>query len=347
MKQTRNRTLSILLAALMTLSLLTACGNQPTPATSSEPATSEAVESATSTEPVTLNVAAFKGPTGMGMAKLMADDEAGDTQPNDYEFSVLGSPSEVPALLTKGEADLVCVPANLAAVLNGKMPGNLQVLAINTLGVLYVVENGDTVQSIADLKGKTICAAGKGATPEYALRYALQQNGIDPDTDVTINWMSEHTECITSLLSGQETLALLPQPFVTTALMKSEDCRIAVDLNDVWETAESDATLITGVVMGRTEFIDAHPEAVDKFLTQYADSVSYVNDNPTEAATLIEQYGIVPAAVAEKAIPDCHIVCITGAEMAEALNGYYEVLFNQDEASVGGAIPDETFYYGA
>ena len=219
---------------------------------------------------------------------------------------------------------------------------------MNPLGVLYIVESGDTVQSMADLKGKTIVAAGKGSTPEYALRYLLSENGIDPDNDVTIDWKSEHSECVAALASGQAAIALLPQPFVTVAQAKIEGLRMALDLTSEWDKLDNGSGLITGVIVARREVVDANPDAVDAFLKDYAASVEWVNGNTAEAAQLIAEYGIIEAApVAEKALPYCNIVCITGSEMKEKLSGYLQVLSDAEPASVGGALPGEDFYYGA
>ena len=226
---------------------------------------------------------------------------------------------------------MACVPANLAAVLYGKTEGAVEVLAVNTLGVLYIVENGETVQSMADLKGQTIVAAGKGSTPEYALRYLLSENGIDPDKDVTIDWKSEHSECVAALASGQASIALLPQPFVTVAQTKIDG-----------------SGPITGVIVARRDVVEANPGAVDAFLAEYEASVEWVNANNADAAQLISEYGIVEAApVAEKALPYCNIVCITGSEMKEKLSGYLQVLADAEPSSVGGTLPADDFYYGA
>ena len=239
-----------------------------------------------------------------------------------------------------------CVPANLAAVLYGKTGGAVEVLAVNTLGVLYIVENGETVQSMADLKGQTIVAAGKGSTPEYALRYLLTENGIDPDKDVTIDWKSEHSECVAALASGQAAIALLPQPFVTVAQNKIEGLRMALDLTAEWDKLDNGSGLITGVIVARRDVVEANPGAVDSFLQNYAASVEWVNGNTAEAAALVGEYGIVDAAVAEKALPYCNIVCLTGGEMKDKLSGYLKVLSEAEPSSVGGTLPGDNFYYG-
>ena len=224
----------------------------------------------------------------MGMVKLMDDSDNGDTGANHYNFTIAASPDEITPQIVQGNVDIAAVPANLASVLYNKEGVDVSVLAVNTLGVLYIVENGDSVQSVADLKGKTIYASGKGATPEYALNYMLTANGIDPEKDVTIEYKSEHSECVAALAANEDAVAMLPQPFVTVAMTQNENIRVALDLTEEWEKASGDgdtkAALITGVVIARNDFIEAHPDAVETFLQQYEASVNYVNDNVAEAA---------------------------------------------------------------
>lgn len=340
------KNLKNILALCLTLTLvfaLAACGQKTdAPDEPDEQQTEQQTENDT---PAHYSIAALKGPTAMGLVKLMRDSESGETSGNDYTFTLAGSADEVTPALIKGELDMACVPANLAAVLYNKTEGEIKVLAVNTLGVLYIVENGESVRSMADLKGKTIVAAGKGSTPEYALRYLLAENGIDPDSDVTIDWKSEHSECVAALASGQATIALLPQPFVTVAQGKIEGLRMALDLNAEWDALGNGSSLITGVIVARRAVVEENPAAVNEFLKDYAASVDYVNANTADAATLIGEYGIVDAAVAEKALPYCNIVCLTGADLLEALPGYLEVLYNADPAAVGGEMPDNSFYF--
>ena len=362
--------LALGLALTMTLSLA-ACGQKTSepeqpeePAQTEEPAaeTPDNTEAETSddTEAATAHfrIAALKGPTAMGLVKLMKDNDEmtsallSSVKPyegkvgNFYTVTLAGSADEVTPALIKGELDMACVPANLAAVLYNKTNGAVEVLAVNTLGVLYIVENGETVRSMADLKGETIVAAGKGSTPEYALRYLLTENGIDPDRDVTIDWKSEHSECVASLASGQAAIALLPQPFVTVAQTKIEGLRMALDLTAEWDKLDNGSALITGVIVARRDAVEANAAAVTAFLEEYAASVAWVNDNPAEAAALIGEYGIVDAAVAEQALPYCNIVCLTGGEMKDKLSGYLTVLSEAEPSSVGGTLPGEDFYYG-
>lgn|GEM_PF-256929 len=244
---------------------------------------------------------------------------------------------------------IAAVPANVSSVLYNNNSAGFQVLAINTLGVLYIVESGNTVQSMEDLRGKTIYASGKGATPEYALNYILSANGIDPTADVTIEWKSEHAECLSALMAQENAIAMLPQPFVTTAQTKSDQIRVALDLTQEWDALqegnETPSALITGVVVARREFVEQNPDAVSAFLDHYKTSVEYVNSNTDEAAQLVGQYEIVTAEVAEKALPACNITFIEGKEMQEKLSGYLAVLFEQNPRSIGGALPGDDFYF--
>ena len=339
---------ALAMAVLMTLSLA-ACGQNSagSSAASGSGSGSAAGSQEAAYTPAAYSVAALKGPTAMGLVKLMNDAETSGETGNDYTFTLAAAADEVTPSLIKGDLDMACVPANLAATLYQKTEGQIVTLAVNTLGVIYIVEKGNAVQSMADLKGQTIVAAGKGSTPEYALRYLLAENGVDPDNDVTIDWKSEHAECVSALATGAATIALLPQPFVTVAQGKIADLRVALDLTEEWDALDNGSALLTGVVVARKDVVEENPAAVDAFLQDYAASVAWVNGNVADAAALIGGYEIVDAAVAEKALPYCNIVCITGNEMEEKLSGYLDVLFQANPASVGGALPESDFYYGA
>ena len=332
-------------ALCLTLALvlsLAACAQKP--AETTDPAETPDTPAQETEAPVTARIAALKGPTAMGLVKLMSDAPSSANGPL-YDFTLAGSADEVTPALIKGELDMACVPANLAAVLYNKTEGAVQVLAVNTLGVLYIVENGESVQSLADLKGKTVVAAGKGSTPEYALRYLLSENGIDPDADVTLDWKSEHSECVAALASGQASIALLPQPFVTVAQSQVEGLRVALDLSAEWDALDNGSRLITSVLVARKAFADEHPAALAAFLEDYAASTEYANEHPAEAAVLVEKYGIVKAAVAEKALPQCNLVCITGVDMKVAVGGYLQTLYDLKTEAVGGAMPGDGFYW--
>ncbi len=294
-------------------------------------------------EPVDVSAVALNGPTAMGMVKFMSDAESGAITSNNYTFSIETAIDVVTPMIVKGEVDIAAVPANVASVLHNNSDGGVKVLAINTLGVLYIAESGDTVQSIEDLAGKTIYASGKGATPEYALTKILEANGLTDS--VTIEWKSEQAEVVAALSAEANAIAMLPQPFATTAQTQNENIRIALDLTEVWDSSEIDGTLITGVVVANTAFAEANPEAVADFMANYEESVNYVNTNVAEAAALVGGYGIVPEAVAAKAIPECNITYVDGAEMKDMLSGYLNVLFELNPAAIGGALPNDAFYY--
>ena len=295
----------------------------------------------------TVNVMALKGPTGMGLSKLMADSAAGETGSNIYNFTLTGAVDEVTAKLVKGEADIAAVPANLASVLYNKTGGEIQVLAVNTLGVIYILEKGDTIHSVEDLRGRTIYASGKGATPEYSLNYILMAHGIDPVKDVDIQYKSEHAECAAVLAANDGAVAMLPEPFVTTSRMNNPEVRIALDLTKEWndlQTTEGSA-LLTGVIVARKAWVEDNPYAVSLFMNQYKASVEFVNSDIDRAAGIIGSFGIVAEAVARQAIPRCNIVFIEGDRMKAALGGYLGELFAQNPASVGGKLPEDDFYF--
>ena len=327
---------ALALVLCLSFALFTACGS-----TSSS--------SSSSTEPsaqrTTFRIAGLKGPTTLGMLKMMGDVQDG-TARHDYEVSVYGTADEIVPLIAKGEIDAAMVPANLASVLYNSTKGQVQVAAINTLGVLYMVETGDTVKTVADLKGKTIYTTGKGTTPEYVLNYVLKQNGLDPEKDVDIQYKSESTEVAAELAkTDKDVIAMLPEPYVTTVKAKNENLRTALDMTQEWNKVSDKGALVTGVLVVRTEFAEQNKAAFNELLEDYAASIQFVNNDPAAAAALSEKFNIFPAAVAEKAIPNCNIVYFDGDEMKEKLSGYLQVLYDQNPKSVGGALPDDSFYY--
>ena len=346
------KVLSAVLALAMAASLA-ACGGAAAVSSTepaSEPAATEAPAESTETaaETAGIRIAGLKGPTTMGLVNLIAQAEAGQTA-QDYAFTMYGAADELVPLLVKGELDAAAIPANLAATLYQKTGGALEVACINTLGVLYVVELGNNIQSVEDLKGATIVTTGKGTTPEYVLRYVLSQNGIDPDKDVTIEYLSEATEVAARLTTptteSSTIVAMLPQPFVTSVVAQSEGgVRVALDMNEEWQKVAG-SRLVTGVTVVRKEFAEANPDVMAQLMTDYAASVESVTADLSGTAALCEQYGVVAkAALAEKALPSCNIVFETGDEMKTDLTAYLQVLYDADPASVGGALPGEDFY---
>ena len=345
--------LSLLLAFSRALSLA-ACGGSASSAASST-VVSEAASSAAASEKETaaplsvtepLRIAGLKGPTTMGLVNLLSMEQAG-TAAMDYDLQLYGAADEIVPLLIKGELDMAAIPANLAATLYQKTSGGIQAVAVNTLGVLYVVEQGDTVHSMADLKGRTILSTGKGTTPEYVLRYLLTANGLDPDKDVDIQYYSEATEVTAQMATTQDAIAVLPQPYVTAAGLKDDTLRVARDLTAEWDKV-ADTQLITGVTVVRKAYAEEHPDVVAAFLADYAQSVNAANTDLDGTAALCEEQGVVAkAAIAKKALPNCNIVCLTGEELKADVSGYLQVLYDADPAAVGGTLPGEDFYWAA
>ena len=339
---------SLTLALALALGL-TACGPKEAPETETTPPAVETTPAAVESQApeselgTNINLGLLNGPTGMGAAKLLADNEIGETV-NHYTVTLGSDPAnDILPKLNNGELDIAALPTNVAANLYNKT-GKVQLLALNTLGVLHILENGDTVNSLADLNGKTLYAINQGTNTEYVLDYLLTQNGLDPDTDVDIQWKT--SEEVTSLMaSGEIDLCMLPVPAATTVLMQNSDVRDAIDLSDAWTESGANGTFTMGCVVVRTEFAQENPQAVQDFLTEYEASINYIKDNPEEGAALIEQYGIVPkAAIAQAAIPQANMIFVAGQDM-KSISSYYEVLFAADPESIGGSIPDDGFYY--
>ncbi len=291
-----------------------------------------------------INIGIIKGPTGVGMAQLM-DQSMNGKSDNSYSFTVASSPDELVPKVMTGEIDIAALPTNVASTLWSKTEGKVEMLAVNTLGVLYMLENGDSINSVADLKGKTIYTSGQGANPEYVLRYVLSENGIDPDNDVTIEFVGTNDELTAVLVSGTAQVAMVPEPSATAALSKLDSLRRALDMSDEWDKISDTSSLMMGCVVARSEFIDEHPEAVKTFLEEYRESVEHCT-NVDEVASYCVEQGIIPSIdIAKAAIPNCNIVYVDGADMKERISGYFGVLFDSNPASIGGALPDDSFYY--
>lgn len=345
------KTLSLLLAAAMTLSLLAGCGSK-TNASSSQPVDNTSASASQSQQPVDktdVNFMALSGPTGVGAAYLMKYYSA-ETSPADcpvaLNSTVVADNKEVTDALVNGTADIAAVATNVAANLAAKTDGGIQVLAVNTLGVLYILEKGDSVQSMADLAGKTVYATGQGANPEYVLNYLLTQNGVDP-SQVDIQWMTAQ-EVTAKMASSEDGVCLLPVPAATALMLQDAGVRQALSLTEEWSKVSS-GQLAMGCIVARTDYIEENPQGVENFLNAYQDSIAYMSDpaNLEDAAQLVAQYGITPnAAIARSAIPQCNLVCLTGVEMKAVLEDYYQVLYDADPASIGGVLPYDSFYYG-
>ncbi len=369
-----------LLSVLLVLTLmagLAACGNEAASETAAAPAVSETAENAESApaeeapeedpaaeepsaaehedvvehayEAVDISIGAMTGPTGAGLVKLMDDAAQGLTE-NHYEITLAAEASEVVSKVIAGEYDIACLPTNAAATVYNKTQGKVNLLALNTAGVLHIMQNSisdDPITAWEDLKGKTIYSVGQGANPEYILDFVLSQHGIDPDKDVTIEFCAAATDVIAACVSGEAEICMLPEPAVSTLNAKIDSFKKVLDMTEGWNESVEDGSILTqGCVVVQKAFLEEHPEAVKKFLEEYEASINYVNENQEAAAALLVQYEIVnQESVALHAIPGCHIMFMSGQEMKDSIGGFYQVLFDADPTSIGGAIPDENFYY--
>ena len=338
--------LSLIIALIMIMSMA-ACSNEPAvleteepdePAVSSEPENEPEEPEKPEFTGAEVKVGMLKGPTGMGAAWLMDQSEQGLTL-NSYEFTVAGAPDELTGQLIQGGLDIAALPTNAISSLYNKTEGKIVCLGVNTLGVLYILENGESISSIEDLDGKTILASGKGSTAESVLVHLIAKNGIGAD----IHFASEHTEAATLAMTGEYDIVMLPEPFVTNVIGKSENFRVALNLSEEWNNLTGEVLTMGGIAV-RKEFLEQNPEAVAEFVKDYGMSIEFTNANPSEAAALIEKYEIAAAAVAEKAIPRCNIVWLYGEEYKTVLKNFLSVLHEGNPASVGGAMPGEDFY---
>ncbi len=325
--------LALLSLTLCITLLFAACGTSP-----SETVTNTAGDTASAV----INIGFLQGPTGMGAAYLMKQSAAGETQAK-YNVQTAADPTSFTASLINGELDMAALPVNAAATLYAKTEGKVQILTVNTLGVMYILDSTGTVNGIAHLKGKTVLSAGQGSTPEYVLNYLLSANGLDPEKDVAVEYAAEHAEVVAQALAGKYDVVLLPEPFVTKLLQKSESFVIALDLTKEW-SAVANGELLTGCVAVRTAFAQEHPEAVKAFLADYETSVNYALGNTDDTAALCGEFGIIDAETAKAALPNCNITFMAGDTMKENVSLFIDVLYKADPASVGGTVPADGFY---
>ena len=358
---------ALLLAAAMTLSALAGCGPKPgssssaapsgsdtsTPGSSavtSTPAGREDTSSDTSVPAVdAVEVMVLSGPTGVGAAQLITTHTLNSSPDVAYNFTVATENPEVVNALINGDADIAAVATNVASNLVNKTDGGIQVLAINTLGVLYILEKGDTVHAMSDLRGKTLYApsTAKGSNPEFILNYLLEENDVDPD-QVNIEWLTPQ-EITAKMASSDSGVCMLPVPAATALLLKDSGVREAISLSAEWDKLENGA-LAQGCIVARTDFIEDNPDVIASFLTDYEASVAFMNDeaNRQQAADMVATLGITAnAAIAAKAIPQCNLTYIAGNEMKDILESFYQIMYQADPASIGGAMPYDSFYYGA
>lgn len=296
--------------------------------------------------PADVRVGSLKGPTSIGLVELMERAEYHETA-NNYSFTMEVAADTLLTMMIQEELDIALVPANVASVLYNKTEGQIAVIDINTLGVLYMVSGDDSIENISDLQGKTIYLTGKGTTPDYVLQYVLEENGLTVD-DVTLEYKSEATEVAAVLAADETAIGLLPQPFVTATMVKNEKLNIIFDMNKEWDKlqGEDGSKMVTGVTVVRKEFLEENESAVKLFLEDHKQSAEYVNNNADAAASLVVKTGIIEKEpIAKKAIPNCNITYMDGEEMQNALSGYLNVLYRKDAKAVGGNLPEDDFYY--
>lgn len=287
---------------------------------------------------VTVNIGVLKGPTGMSAAWLM-DQNDQKLSANEYNFTVAGTPDAITGQLINGDMDIAALPTNAISALYNKTEGKISVLGVNALGVLYILENGNSINSVSDLAGKTVLASGKGSTAEYVLNYILEKNGVIAE----IVWAAEHSEAATLALKGDYDIVMLPEPFVTNVTAKSDAFRVALDLTEEWEALGSGELTMGGIAV-RTAFLEEHPDAVKAFVDEYGKSVAFTNAQPEDAAKLIAKYEIAAEEVAKNAIPRCNIVWLHGKDYKAVLENFLGVVYNANPAGIGGKMPGDDFY---
>lgn len=337
---------ALISAVLLLVAMLAGCGNNPD--------SSSAPEGDGHNQPKTnINITAIAGPTGVGLVNLMQSQKDGKAS-NNYTFNVVSAPDQAVAAIVNGSADIAAVPTNLASSLYKRTDGKVKVLAVNTLGVLDILANGETITKIADLKGKTIYTSGQGANPEYILKYVLERNGLTPGKDVKIEFVADNDALATLMINGTAKIAMVPEPKASAILTQNKNVTRVLNMTDEWQkkdgkflsATEVEGTLMMGCVVARTDFVLKNESAVKAFLAEYEASINAATTDISTAATLCETFGIIPkAAIAKAAIPHCNLVYVSGMTMKRELSAYLKILHGYDPASVGGELPKDSFYY--
>ena len=328
-------TITLTLAIILTAALFTACRREPM-----------LVDGM-----LVVNIGALRGPTGMGLAPLMewAEDPShslwvGFETENIYNFVLGGSPDEMTVGLINGTLDIAMIPTNVASILYNRNGIDVNLIALKTLGVLFILDNTGEIETVEDLRGRTVNLAGQGSIPQFALEHILRENYLMPGLDVELAFRAEHTEVAALMVAGDIDIALLPQPFVTTVTLQNQAVQIALDLTKEWEAVSPGSTMVMTAVVVRTEFLEAHPEAVARFLADQEASINFANNNIDDAAEIIGRLEIVPTHVARIAIPHTNLVHIVGEEMRVLAQSFLSVMYDANPVSVGGNLPSEAFY---
>jgi len=367
------KTIAISLAVILALSTLVGCTGQETPnntpdnstanqsppvqnnQTSPSPAPAPASPEQNTPDdppevaavPGHVRLGGLRGPGGMGMVKLLEDSENGQTR-NTYDYFYGNSADELTPKFLQGELDIIAVPVNLASILYHNTNGAAKIFAVTTKGVLYIVEKGgETIQTVEDLRGQEMFSVGKGSSHEFTLRYIFERNGLNPETDVEIDWIVEPPAVVAAMSTRDHAIAMLPQPFVSVAQVQVPDFRIALDLTREWEALGTGTSFLGTCWIVRSEFVDNHPGALEIFMEEFAASTDYVNSNLSAGAALVEKYVGINTPIAERALPFCNLVAIYGEEMRHETQSFLEVLFGLAPQAIGGSLPGSDFYHGA
>jgi len=333
---------SLLLVIMLVLSLFVGC-SQNAPAKNTPVEETKPTEPAEIKEPINVTIAGLKGPTSIGMIKLI-DEKALNNDEYNVEYVQESAPDALTGKIISGEIQISSLPINLASVLYNKTGGAVQLMAINTAGNLYLVGT-DEITSLKDLEGKTLGMSAKGSTPDYVMNYLLNQNGLEGK--VELDYALDHATLAQTVIAGDTTVALLPEPFATQVMMKNTNVKMLVDLNEEWKTlSNGEGEIFTGCIVVNKEFAENNKEFVAEFLKQYEASVNWVIENQADASVLVEKNEVMPsAALVEKAIPNCGITYKFANDEKEKINSFYKILFDSNPASVGGVLPDDKFYY--
>ena len=327
---------SVTLALLFTLLLtaLAACGSNAAPGAADQDASA----------PLDIAIGTLNGNTGVAAAWLMEQAEL-ELPFDNYSFQIATAPEQLTAALLSGQVQIAALPTNVAATLYNRSEGLIQMIAISAYGVLHVLENGDEIHSIADLRGRTIHTTGQAANPEFILNHVLEQNGLTPGLDVFVQF-HQNEALATRMAAGEIDLAMMPEPMVTSVLAQNETVRTALDMTVEWNRVGEGSSLVMSSIVARRDFTETHPEAVLRFLDLFRQSIEETVANPAEVAQLIAKFEIIPSPlIAERAIPGCNLTFIAGADMEPTIRGYFQVLYHASPDAIGGAIPDAAFYF--
>jgi len=296
-------------------------------------------------EHVSVSIASLKGPTSIGMIKLIDDSSSIDSDNVSVSLEVIPSPDLLVPRLLNEELDIAAVPVNVASKVYNLTKGKYELAVINTLGVLYVLSADKSINSLEDLKGQTIYCGTPGATPDFILKNLMNKNNLKPDEDILIDYSLNNSELAQAVIGGDIEYAILPEPFATMVSMKNKDIKRCINIQEEWNNVEESAEIVMGALVVKKEFRENNTEFLNKFLKEYETSVSWVNDNLVEGGKLLEKHEILPSSkIAELSIPNCNIVYIDAQSKKDEILNFLKILYDFDKKSIGGKLPDENFF---